>query len=113
MCLIQLFCSAPHRYRAVASWSRVQGVGIPLLTVIEIVSIWVLSLFLAVPEAVGFDMVSFNYKNASLRTCMLNPKSDFMLVRYRPFLIIFGNENCRKVLLCPNVLLALRPRCAV
>ncbi|XP_028262424.1 endothelin receptor type Aa [Parambassis ranga] len=66
------------RYRAVASWSRVQGVGIPLSTVIEIVSIWVLSLILAVPEAVGFDMVTFNYGNNTIRTCMLNPTTEFM-----------------------------------
>ncbi len=75
-----------YRYRAVASWSRVQGVGIPLLTVIEIASIWVLSFFLAIPEAVGFNMVSFNYKNETIRTCMLNPQGDFMLVRVILFL---------------------------
>lgn len=69
-----------RRYRAVASWSRVQGVGIPMLTVVEIVSIWVLSLILAVPEAVGFDIINFSYKNQTMRTCMLNPKSKFMLV---------------------------------
>lgn len=93
--------SAPHRYRAVASWSRVQGVGIPLLTVIEIVSIWVLSLFLAVPEAVGFNIVTSNYKNITLRTCMLDPKSDFMRVRYHPFLIIFGHEIAVKCFCVP------------
>lgn len=69
-----------RRYRAVASWSRVQGVGIPMLTVVEIVSIWVLSLFLAVPEAIGFDVIVFNYRNQTMRTCMLNPQSKFMLV---------------------------------
>lgn len=70
-----------HRYRAVASWSRVQGVGIPLSTVIEIVSIWGLSLILAVPEAVVFDMVTFNYDNNTIRTCMLNPTTKVMIVR--------------------------------
>ncbi|KAK7929380.1 hypothetical protein WMY93_005775 [Mugilogobius chulae] len=63
----------------VASWSRVQGVGVPLFTVIEIVSIWLLSLFLAVPEAIGFDIVPFTYRNQTFRTCMLNPKSEFMM----------------------------------
>lgn len=82
-----------HRYRAVASWSRVQGVGIPLFTVIEIVSIWVLSLVLAVPEAIGFDMVSFNYRNETIRTCMLYPKTDFMLVCIHPSLIILWIRN--------------------
>lgn len=77
--VLNLCALSVDRYRAVASWSRVQGVGIPLLTVIEIVSIWVLSLVLAIPEAVGFDIVTFNYNNRTIRTCMLNPKSDFMM----------------------------------
>ncbi|XP_034750526.1 endothelin receptor type Aa [Etheostoma cragini] len=76
--VLNLCALSVDRYRAVASWSRVQGVGIPLLTVIEIVSIWVLSLVLAVPEAIGFNMVPFNYRNQSIRTCMLNPKGNFM-----------------------------------
>ncbi|XP_068444943.1 endothelin receptor type Aa [Clinocottus analis] len=77
--VLNLCALSVDRYRAVASWSRVQGVGIPLLTVIEILSIWLLSLFLAVPEAIGFDMVTFDYRNETIRTCMLNPKSDFMM----------------------------------
>lgn len=85
--------SALHRYRAVASWSRVQGVGIPLFTVIEIVTVWVVSLLLAVPEAVGFDMVTFNYRNETIRTCMLFPKGDFMMVRYHPFSYHFWIRN--------------------
>lgn len=68
------------RYRAVASWSRVQGIGIPLVTAIEIVSIWILSFILAIPEAIGFVMVPFEYKGAQHRTCMLNATSKFMEV---------------------------------
>ncbi|KAM7394425.1 hypothetical protein PAMP_021230 [Pampus punctatissimus] len=78
--VLNLCALSVDRYRAVASWSRVQGVGIPLITVIEIVSIWVLSLILAVPEAIGFDIVSFNFRNKTIRTCMLNPESEFMLL---------------------------------
>lgn len=77
--VLNLCALSVDRYRAVASWSRVQGVGIPLFTVFEIVSIWVLSLILAIPEAIGFDIVSFNYRNETLFTCMLYPKSDFMM----------------------------------
>ncbi|XP_061574329.1 endothelin receptor type Aa [Cololabis saira] len=76
--VLSLCALSMDRYRAVASWSRVQGVGIPLFTVVELVTVWVLSLVLAVPEAVGFDMVTFNYKNRTIHTCMLNPKSRFM-----------------------------------
>ncbi|XP_056135973.1 endothelin receptor type Aa [Lampris incognitus] len=77
--VLNLCALSVDRYRAVASWSRVQGVGIPPFTAIEIVSIWLLSLILAVPEAIGFDIVSFTYRNETIRTCMLNPKSDFMM----------------------------------
>ncbi|XP_013877930.1 endothelin receptor type Aa [Austrofundulus limnaeus] len=76
--VLNLCALSVDRYRAVASWSRVQGVGIPLLTLIEIIIIWVLSCILAVPEAVSFDMVTFNYTNITHRTCMLNPKTRFM-----------------------------------
>ncbi|KAG5286287.1 hypothetical protein AALO_G00013170 [Alosa alosa] len=76
--VLNLCALSVDRYRAVASWSRVQGVGIPLLTAIEILSIWVLSILLAVPEAICFDMVTFEYRNQTIRTCMLNPQSNFM-----------------------------------
>ncbi|XP_068583308.1 endothelin receptor type Aa [Cebidichthys violaceus] len=77
--VLNLCALSVDRYRAVASWSRVQGVGIPLLTVIEITSIWLLSFFLAVPEAIGFDMHTFHYRNETIHTCLLKPKSDFMV----------------------------------
>lgn len=68
------------RYRAVASWSRVQGIGIPMITAIEIFSIWLLSFILAIPEAIGFAVVPFRYKDEGYVTCMLNPTNNFMLV---------------------------------
>lgn len=77
--VLNLCALSVDRYRAVASWSRVQGVGIPLFTVVEIVSIWLLSLVLAIPEAIGFDIVTFSYRNETIHTCMLFPKSDFMM----------------------------------
>ncbi|XP_029011648.1 endothelin receptor type Aa [Betta splendens] len=77
--VLNLCALSVDRYRAVASWSRVQGVGVPLFTVVEIVSIWVLSLILAAPEAVGFDVVAFTYRNETLHTCMLNPTTKFMV----------------------------------
>ncbi|KAM3864936.1 endothelin receptor type Aa [Diretmus argenteus] len=77
--VLNLCALSVDRYRAVASWSRVQGVGIPLLTAIEIISIWVLAHILAVPEAIGFNMVSFTYRNQTIRTCMLDPKTEFMV----------------------------------
>ncbi|KAI1883655.1 hypothetical protein AGOR_G00233800 [Albula goreensis] len=77
--VLNLCALSVDRYRAVASWSRVQGVGIPLLTAVEIVSIWVLSIILAVPEAIGFNMVTFEYNNVTIKTCMLKPTTPFMM----------------------------------
>lgn len=50
------------------------------MTVVEIVLIWLLSLVLAVPEAIGFNMVMFEYRNTSKTTCMLQAHSPFMTV---------------------------------
>ncbi|XP_067380560.1 endothelin receptor type B-like isoform X2 [Channa argus] len=76
--VLNLCVLSVDRYRAVASWSRVQGTGVPTVTVVEIMVIWVLSMVLAVPEAIGFDMVTFEYNNVTMSTCMLQPKSAFM-----------------------------------
>ncbi|XP_034447556.1 endothelin receptor type Aa [Hippoglossus hippoglossus] len=76
--VLNLCALSVDRYRAVASWSRVQGVGIPLFTVIEIMSIWLLSFILAVPEAMVFDMHTFNYRNQTIHTCMMKPTTDFL-----------------------------------
>ncbi|XP_047016527.1 endothelin receptor type Ab isoform X2 [Ictalurus punctatus] len=76
--VLNLCALSVDRYRAVASWSRVQGVGIPASTAVEIMCIWVLSILLAVPEAVGFNMVSFDHNNVTVQTCMLKPESQFM-----------------------------------
>uniref|UniRef100_UPI0037E7D25E endothelin receptor type B-like isoform X2 n=1 Tax=Semicossyphus pulcher TaxID=241346 RepID=UPI0037E7D25E len=76
--VLNLCALSVDRYRAVASWSRVQGTGVPTVTAVEIVVIWLLSIVLAVPEAVGFDIITFNYKNATITTCMLQPKTPFM-----------------------------------
>ncbi|KAK6291625.1 hypothetical protein J4Q44_G00374090 [Coregonus suidteri] len=76
--VLNLCALSVDRYRAVASWSRVRGVGIPLSTAVEIISIWLLSMLLAVPEAIGFNMVTFEYRNATIRTCMLSPHTPFM-----------------------------------
>lgn len=48
----------------------------------EIVLIWVSSIFLAVPEAIAFDMITMDYKGEQLRICLLHPmqKGVFMKV---------------------------------
>uniref|UniRef100_A0A6Q2XP11 Endothelin-1 receptor n=1 Tax=Esox lucius TaxID=8010 RepID=A0A6Q2XP11_ESOLU len=76
--VLNLCALSVDRYRAVASWNRVQGVGVPMVTALEIISIWLLSILLAVPEAVGFNMITFDYRNTTIRTCMLRPQTRFM-----------------------------------
>ncbi|KAI9524441.1 hypothetical protein NQZ68_018124 [Dissostichus eleginoides] len=76
--VLNLCALSVDRYRAVASWSRVQGTGVPMVTAVGIGGIWLLSALLAVPEAVGFTMVTFEYRNATMRTCMLQPNTPFM-----------------------------------
>ncbi|XP_051515218.1 endothelin receptor type Ab [Myxocyprinus asiaticus] len=93
--VLNLCVLSVDRYRAVASWSRVQGVGVPASTAVGIVCIWVLAVVLAVPEAIGFKMVSFDYNNVTIRTCMLKPETPFMTF-YRDVKVwwLFGFYFC-------------------
>lgn len=76
--VLNLCALSIDRYRAVASWSRVQGIGIPLATAVEIVTIWMLSFTLAIPEAVGFKMHNLTRNSIEHRVCVLLPTSSFM-----------------------------------
>lgn len=55
----------------------------PKWTAVEIVLIWVISVILAVPEAIAFDMITMEYRGKDLRICLLHPtqKTSFMMVR--------------------------------
>ncbi|MGH0123891.1 UNVERIFIED_CONTAM: hypothetical protein FKN15_067696 [Acipenser sinensis] len=78
--VLSLCALSIDRYRAVASWSRIKGIGVPKWTAIEISLIWVISVTLAMPEAIAFDMIAMDYKGEHLRICLLHPmqKSQFM-----------------------------------
>ncbi|XP_076839410.1 endothelin receptor type B-like [Brachyhypopomus gauderio] len=78
--VLSLCALSIDRYRAVASWSRIKGMGVSRCTAVEIVLIWVLSVTLAVPEAIAFDMITMDYKGDHLRVCLLLPvqNSPFM-----------------------------------
>ncbi|XP_027700367.1 endothelin receptor type B [Vombatus ursinus] len=78
--VLSLCALSIDRYRAVASWSRIKGIGVPKWTAVEIVLIWVVSVVLAIPEAIGFDMIAMDYKGKYLRICLLHPtqKTSFM-----------------------------------
>lgn len=79
--VLSLCALSIDRYRAVASWSRIKGIGVPRWTAVEIVLIWVISVVLAVPEAIAFDMITMEYRGKDLRICLLHPtqKTSFMM----------------------------------
>ncbi|KAL7982006.1 hypothetical protein Chor_001063 [Crotalus horridus] len=79
--VLNLCALSVDRYRAVASWSRVQGIGVPLTTAIEIFCIWILSFILAIPEAIGFTSVDFVYNEKRLKTCLLVASNKFLELR--------------------------------
>ncbi|KAM3832064.1 endothelin-1 receptor isoform 1-T1 [Vipera latastei] len=76
--VLNLCALSVDRYRAVASWSRVQGIGVPLTTSIEIFCIWIFSFILAIPEAMGFTSVDFVYNEKRLKTCLLIASNKFL-----------------------------------
>lgn len=79
--VLSLCALSIDRYRAVASWSRIQGIGIPMWKAVEVTVIWAVAIVLAVPEAIAFDMVEINYWDQDLWVCMLasEQKSSFMM----------------------------------
>lgn len=87
------------RFRAVASWNRIKGIGVPKWTAIEIILIWMLSIILAVPEAIAFDMITMDYKGELLRICLLHPmqKNNFMQVSLHMY---FKEAPCCCVCAC-------------
>ncbi|KAF7667651.1 hypothetical protein LDENG_00052130 [Lucifuga dentata] len=71
--VLSLCALSIDRYRAVVSWNQIKGFGVSARTAIEITLIWVISIVLAVPEVVGFDMITMDYKEKHLRICLLHP----------------------------------------
>uniref|UniRef100_A0A6I8SH89 Endothelin receptor B subtype 2 n=1 Tax=Xenopus tropicalis TaxID=8364 RepID=A0A6I8SH89_XENTR len=67
-------------YRAVASWNRIQGIGIPVWKAIELTLIWAVAIILAVPEAIAFNLVELDFRGQTILVCMLplEQSSDFM-----------------------------------
>ncbi|KAJ6663310.1 hypothetical protein lerEdw1_010446 [Lerista edwardsae] len=80
--VLSLCALSIDRYRAVASWSRIQGIGIPMWKAVEVTLIWAVAIILAVPEAIAFDLVKLDYHERTHWVCMLAAEqaSDFMTV---------------------------------
>ncbi|XP_015275987.1 PREDICTED: endothelin B receptor-like [Gekko japonicus] len=71
--VLSLCALSIDRYRAVASWSRIQGIGIPMWKAVEVTLIWAVAIILAIPEAVAFDLVKLVYREETHWVCMLSP----------------------------------------
>ncbi|NP_571272.1 endothelin receptor Ba precursor [Danio rerio] len=80
--ILSLCALSIDRFRAVSSWNRIKGIGVPKWTAIEIILIWVLSIILAVPEAIAFDMITMDYKGEQLRICLLHPKQRIKFMQF-------------------------------
>ncbi|KAF3858554.1 hypothetical protein F7725_011755 [Dissostichus mawsoni] len=62
--------------------SRIKGIGVPKWMAIEIALIWIISIILAVPEAIAFDMITMDYKGEHLRICLLHPMQNTNFMRF-------------------------------
>ncbi|XP_070832305.1 endothelin receptor type B-like [Chaetodon trifascialis] len=80
--VLSLCALSVDRYRAVVSWNRIKGIGVSAWTAIEITLIWVISILLAVPEVVGFDMITMDYKDKHLRICLLHPMQTAQFMQF-------------------------------
>ncbi|XP_063070553.1 endothelin receptor type B [Engraulis encrasicolus] len=71
--VLSLCALSIDRYRVVASRNPIRGLGVPKRTAVKLALIWIVSILLAVPEAVGFSMMAMDYKGKHLRICLLHP----------------------------------------
>ncbi|KAM4609075.1 endothelin receptor type B-like [Polymixia lowei] len=110
--VLSLCALSVDRYRAVASWNRIKGIGVSVWTAIEITLIWVVSTMLAVPEVVGFDMITMDYKGKQLRICLLHPMQTTRVMQFYKSVKdwwLFGFYFCMP-LVCTAVFYALMTR---
>ncbi|XP_072253767.1 endothelin receptor type B [Leuresthes tenuis] len=80
--VLSLCALSVDRYRAVVSWNQIKGIWVSVWTTIEITLIWVISILLAIPEVVGFDMITMDYKEKHLRICLLHPMQTTQFMQF-------------------------------
>ncbi|XP_040281260.1 endothelin receptor type B [Bufo bufo] len=71
--VLSLCALSIDRYRAVASWNHIGGNRATKWTVLEITFIWMISVILAIPEAIGYNVIKYDYNGQDMKTCMFNP----------------------------------------
>uniref|UniRef100_A0A674P5U4 Endothelin receptor type B n=1 Tax=Takifugu rubripes TaxID=31033 RepID=A0A674P5U4_TAKRU len=80
--VLSLCALSVDRYRAVVSRNQIKGAGVSAWTATEIILIWIISILLAVPEVVGFDMITMEYKDKHLRICLLHPMQTSLFMQF-------------------------------
>ncbi|CAG05905.1 unnamed protein product, partial [Tetraodon nigroviridis] len=80
--VLSLCALSVDRYRAVVSRNQIKGAGVSAWTASEIILIWIISILLAVPEVVGFDMITMEYKDKHLRICLLHPMQTSLFMQF-------------------------------
>ncbi|XP_007669762.1 endothelin receptor type B-like [Ornithorhynchus anatinus] len=80
--VLSLCALSIDRYRAVASWSRIQGIGIPAWKAVEVTLIWAVAIILAIPEAVSFDLVVLSYREQKHQVCMLSSQQKSTFINF-------------------------------
>ncbi|XP_060105296.1 endothelin receptor type B-like [Heteronotia binoei] len=82
--VLSLCALSIDRYRAVASWSRIQGIGIPMWKAVEVTLIWAVAIILAIPEIIAFDLLKLTYREETHWVCMLSPhQTDSFMTFYK------------------------------
>lgn len=95
--VLSLCALSIDRYRAVASWNRIQGIGIPVWKAIELTLIWAVAILLAVPEAIAFDLVELEFMGQITWVCMLpKEQASSFLIFYQEAKVwwLFGFYFC-------------------
>ncbi|TNN04251.1 hypothetical protein fugu_001280 [Takifugu bimaculatus] len=80
--VLSLCALSVDRYRAVVSRNQIKGAVVSAWTATEIILIWIISILLAVPEVVGFDMITMEYKDKHLRICLLHPMQTSLFMQF-------------------------------
>ncbi|XP_056416446.1 endothelin receptor type B [Hyla sarda] len=80
--VLSLCALSIDRYRVVASWNHVGGNRDTKSTILEIIFIWIISVILATPEAIGFNIKHYEYNGQDLKTCMFYPSQMTLFLEF-------------------------------
>ncbi|KAG9492138.1 hypothetical protein GDO78_000577 [Eleutherodactylus coqui] len=92
--VLSLCALSIDRYRAVASWNYIGGNRATRWTILQIAFIWITSVILAIPEAIGFNVMHYDYNGQHMKTCLFYPSHtasflDFYKTYKDPWLFSF------------------------